>query len=158
GCLQDAAIWNVALSDREMQALNSGFSPLLIRPKALVLYVPLLSFDSRTVNLVGPPVIAQNIEACIDSPRIITPEGFRIGQGVLPPPPHIPRHLYFIERMDNRLWPSIEDAWCLDSALALPQTEPNATMEATSATGDRAIRTYNIINGGSGYTAPIGQI
>lgn len=65
---------------------------------------------------------------------------------------------YYIERMDNRIWPTIEDAWCLDSALELAQPAPDATLAVSSATGDRAIRSYTIVNGGSNYTAPIGQV
>lgn len=66
--------------------------------------------------------------------------------------------VYYIERMDNRIWPTIEDAWCLDSALELEQPAPDAFLAVSSAVGDRAIRSYNIINGGSGYTSPIGQV
>lgn len=65
---------------------------------------------------------------------------------------------YYIERMDNRIWPTIDSAWCVDSALALPQPAPDATLAVSSATGDGAIRSYNIINGGSGYTSPVGQV
>lgn len=65
---------------------------------------------------------------------------------------------YYIERMDNRLWTGIEDAWCVDSALSYPQTEPNATLIASSATGTANIGAYSIIDGGSGYTAPTGTV
>ncbi len=55
--------------------------------------------------------------------------------------------------MDNRIWPTIEQAWCVDSGLRYPMPEPDATLFVSSATGDRAITEYNIINGGSGYSA-----
>jgi hypothetical protein len=66
--------------------------------------------------------------------------------------------VYYIERMDNRIWPTIDAAWCVDSGLALTQPAPSASLLVSSATGDGGIRSYNIINGGSGYTAPIGQV
>lgn len=42
---------------------------------------------------------------------------------------------YYIERMDNRIWPNIETAWCLDAALALPQPAPSASLTASYTTG-----------------------
>lgn len=81
-----------------------------------------------------------------------------------PPMPPTPpsgqpfRGLYFIERMDDRLWANVEEAWCLDCALALPQPTPSASITASSATGGANIAVYTVINGGSGYTAPTGQI
>lgn len=42
---------------------------------------------------------------------------------------------YYIERMDDRIWPTIEDAWCLDAALAYPMPEPAATLTPGAATG-----------------------
>lgn len=35
---------------------------------------------------------------------------------------------FMIERMDDRLWQTVEDCWCVDSALELPQTAPNAAL------------------------------
>lgn len=66
--------------------------------------------------------------------------------------------VYYLERMDNRLWTTIEDAWCLDSAVAYPQTTPDAVLTASSATGDANIGSYDIIAGGTGYTAPTGTV
>ncbi len=65
---------------------------------------------------------------------------------------------YFIERMDNRIWATIEDAWCLDSALTYPQPEPAATVTASSGSGSQNIVLYTVANGGAGYTSPIGQV
>ena len=42
GRIAEAAIWNVALSDDEVAALGKGFSPRLIRPSALVAYLPII--------------------------------------------------------------------------------------------------------------------
>ena len=35
---------------------------------------------------------------------------------------------YLVERMDNRLWPSVDQAWCVDSGVALPQPQPQASL------------------------------
>jgi hypothetical protein len=40
---------------------------------------------------------------------------------------------YFVERMDNRLWPNAESCWCVDAGLSLPLTMPNATLTAGAA-------------------------
>lgn len=66
--------------------------------------------------------------------------------------------VYYIERMDDRLWTNIEDAWCLDCALAYPQETPDATLVASTATGGGNITSYLIINGGSDYTLPSGVV
>ena len=43
---------------------------------------------------------------------------------------------FFIERMDNRLWQSVEDVWCVDAgAQTGPRAIPNATLYASSASG-----------------------
>jgi hypothetical protein len=161
-CLSEIAIYNTALSASDVAAFVAGRSPLLIQPKNLVLLSPFMNANSATVNLKGEPLTLNlydgTVTDCV-SPRLIPFVGARPGLGTIPVPvPTVSRRFYFIERMDNRIWPTIEDAWCLDAALAYPQPEPDATLEASSATGDGAIREYNIINGGSGYTSPIGQI
>ena len=60
---------------------------------------------------------------------------------------------YMIERMNDRQWTNIEDAWCVDSALEYPLTEPAATVSASSATGLGAISGYTGLVGGIGYSA-----
>ena len=42
---------------------------------------------------------------------------------------------YFTERMDNRIWNSVEDAWCVDCALQLAQPQPSAFIAFTTASG-----------------------
>lgn len=41
GQIAEVGIWNVTLTDDEMLILAAGFSPLVVRPSALQLYVPL---------------------------------------------------------------------------------------------------------------------
>lgn len=60
---------------------------------------------------------------------------------------------YVIERMDNRIWSDIEDSWCVDCALSLPQPEPQATLTVSSATGLGAISGVTSLVGGAGYSA-----
>lgn len=42
---------------------------------------------------------------------------------------------YFVERMNNRIWRSVEDAWCVDCAVSLTQPAPPTTITATDTTG-----------------------
>lgn len=61
---------------------------------------------------------------------------------------------YYSERMDNRLWGNVEQAWCVDSGLAYPMTYPAATLTASAADGTHSIDSINLIDGGNGYTSP----
>lgn len=66
--------------------------------------------------------------------------------------------VYYVERMDNRTWNTIEDAWCVDCALAYPYSTPDATLEFSSATGDASVTEYLVIDGGADYTFPTGTV
>jgi len=59
---------------------------------------------------------------------------------------------YMIERMDNRLWSDVDDCWCVDCGLALPQPAPNATLTASSATGLGSITGVTALVGGQNYS------
>ena len=61
---------------------------------------------------------------------------------------------YFVERMDDRLWPTLEDSWCLDAALALTQPTPNATLTASQSALPGKIGSVAVVTGGAGYTSP----
>ena len=61
---------------------------------------------------------------------------------------------YYLERMDDRLWESVDDCWCLDCALNLTQPAPAASLYATSATGVGTLVNPAVVNGGSNYTDP----
>jgi hypothetical protein len=58
---------------------------------------------------------------------------------------------YMIERMDNRIWNSAEEAWCVDCGLRLGQPEPAATLNVSSATGAGTIPSITVTSGGTGY-------
>jgi hypothetical protein len=42
---------------------------------------------------------------------------------------------YFVERVVDRNFPTVEDSWCLDCALALPTTRPDTTLVLANTTG-----------------------
>lgn len=42
---------------------------------------------------------------------------------------------YYSERMDARIWDTVEDSFCVDAGLAYPQTHPNASLTASANTG-----------------------
>lgn len=51
GSLAEAAIWDVALTDDDVLILSKGYSPLLVKPESLLLYVPLIR--SNDEDLIG---------------------------------------------------------------------------------------------------------
>jgi hypothetical protein len=65
--------------------------------------------------------------------------------------------VYYAERMDNRNWNNVEEAWCVDAGLAYPMTYPNATLTPAAAEGSNNISSVSLPFGGSGYTAPVIQ-
>lgn len=62
---------------------------------------------------------------------------------------------YYSERMDNRNWQNVEDAFCVDAGLKYPFTYPNATLTPSASRGTNNISRVNIIAGGGGYTDPV---
>lgn len=61
---------------------------------------------------------------------------------------------YFSERMNNRIWQTIEDVFAVDCGLAYPQPMPNADLVASAANGVDSIGNIVITLGGSGYIDP----
>ncbi|MEI6282428.1 MAG: hypothetical protein WCP82_06900, partial [Alphaproteobacteria bacterium] len=60
---------------------------------------------------------------------------------------------FLIERLNDRLWPAAEDAWCVDCALALPLVSPNTTLTVSTAVGLGQPVSITDLVGGSGYGA-----
>lgn len=60
---------------------------------------------------------------------------------------------YMIERLNNRLWSTVEDVWAVDAGLSLPQPTPNARLTADSTTGIGALTGVTDLIGGAGYSA-----
>ncbi|HEV2674159.1 MAG TPA: hypothetical protein VGV37_06415 [Aliidongia sp.] len=59
---------------------------------------------------------------------------------------------YMIERMDNRIWSTAEDCWCVDAGLSLAQPAPPFTLTADSASGAGAIANVSVFLGGQDYS------
>lgn len=55
--------------------------------------------------------------------------------------------------MDNRIWQTLEDSWCVDCALSYPQRSPNATITVSSASGVPTLTAPVLVYGGSDYGA-----
>lgn len=63
--------------------------------------------------------------------------------------------LYYSEQMDDRIWQTSEDCFCVDSGLVYPMEFPNATLSPSALTGTNNISSTLLIYGGSDYTSPI---
>jgi hypothetical protein len=50
-------------------------------------------------------------------------------------PPYSPTGIYTMERMDNRIWQSVEDAYAVDSGVSNPLTFPSTSLSANSLVG-----------------------
>ena len=61
----------------------------------------------------------------------------------------------YIERMDNRLWNTVEDVWAVDAGLQTALTYPNATLTPAAATGSSVVFTASASVFSSGS---VGQI
>jgi len=66
--IAEAAIWNVALSDEEMALLAKGIAPSLIRPQALVAYLPLVR---DLIDLKNPGWASVGTVAVADHLRVL---------------------------------------------------------------------------------------
>jgi len=60
---------------------------------------------------------------------------------------------YVMERMDDRLWNSVEDCWCVDCGFQLSQPEPNANLDCSSPYGLGSITGVTNLMGGAGYSS-----
>ena len=69
-----------------------------------------------------------------------------------PPPPAQFHNTYIIERLDNRIWPTVEDCWCVDCGFTLAQPAPNARLTANSATGAGVLTGVTNLVGGKNYS------
>ncbi len=70
------------------------------------------------------------------------------------PPPFVPpKGGYIIERLDNRIWPTVENAWCVDCGFTLPRPKPPADLNASSATGAGIPTGVTNLVGGTSYSS-----
>jgi hypothetical protein len=82
GLLAEVAIWNAALSDEEVASLAAGFSPLLVKPENLVVYVPLVRTIQDVVGGLG--FTATGTVVAEHPPKIFLPAAPHISTA--PPP------------------------------------------------------------------------
>lgn len=93
GHLADVAAWNVALSADDVLSLSLGYSPLLIRPDALIFYMPMFGYGSPEPDIRGANVMTVNGAPAVGTthPRILYPSKPNIrffadsGPGPAPP-------------------------------------------------------------------------
>jgi hypothetical protein len=50
GSIGEFGVWNVALTDEEVAILAKGYSPLLVRPQSLIIYVPLIRGNDKDIK------------------------------------------------------------------------------------------------------------
>ena len=86
GHLADVAAWNIALSAADIASLALGFSPLLIRPDALIFYMPMWGYGSPEPDLRGGQVYTVNGAPAVGTtnPRVFYPS--RGGARFIEPP------------------------------------------------------------------------
>lgn len=75
GMIAEAAIWNVALTDADVLVLSLGFSPLCVRPDALLGYWPVVGRYSPEISLKGGFDMTLTGTANAAHPRILYPVG-----------------------------------------------------------------------------------
>lgn len=75
GSLAEIALWNVYLTAAEQATLSRGFSPLFVRPSALVFYAPLIGRNSPETDLRGGLTGTVTGATTGAHPRIIYPYG-----------------------------------------------------------------------------------
>ncbi len=56
-------------------------------------------------------------------------------------PPYAPQGVYVMERMDNRIWQTAEDAYAVDSGVSNPLASPSASLTASASTGSGVVFT-----------------
>ncbi len=66
---------------------------------------------------------------------------------------------YIIERFDNRIWPTVENCWCVDCGFTLARPTPAADLDVGSPTGAGIPTGVTGLVGGQGYsTATTAQV
>ena len=63
-----------------------------------------------------------------------------------------PTWVYMLERMDDRIWTDLEQAWCVDCGLQTTPTKPNATITLSSSAGVPTLQPPVVVYGGSNYS------
>lgn len=80
GAMAEVAVWNVALSQTQGETLSKGFSPLLVKPESLVLYMPMNRPSGNEVDYINLLTLTDyNTVTDTDHPRIYNPKNASIG-------------------------------------------------------------------------------
>ena len=82
GDIAECALWDVTLNADEAAALAAGYSPLLVRPSALVRYLPLIGRSSPELELIARANGTVTGATTAVHPRIINPMRAQV---VMPP-------------------------------------------------------------------------
>ena len=62
---------------------------------------------------------------------------------------------YYSERMDNRIWNTVEDSYCVDAGLSYTGTSPSATLNIPTATGTNVLFTASSATFNSGMVGDV---
>lgn len=81
GDICEVGLWDVELTAAEWALLAAGYSPLLVRPAALVYYWPLVGRSSPEIDLIGGVGLTLDGTAVAAHPRIIYPAPRYVGLG-----------------------------------------------------------------------------
>jgi hypothetical protein len=76
-----------------------------------------------------------------------------VGAPAPPPPTLNPVNGYAIERLDNRVWPTVEDCWCVDCGFTLARPTPAADLSVNTPFGAGILTGVTNLIGGEGYSA-----
>lgn len=69
-------LWNVELTDEEVESLAQGFSPLLIRPDSLISYLPMYDGSGDAIDVIdGATWTLTGTVGDAEHPEIIQPKG-----------------------------------------------------------------------------------
>lgn len=71
GDLAEVAVWNVALTDADVALLAKAVSPFMVRPDALVFYLPIVGQYSPEIDVVGGLNLAVTGAAASAHPRVL---------------------------------------------------------------------------------------
>jgi len=77
GSIAEVGVWDTDLTTAEMASLGKGFSPLLIRPSALIFYAPLIGKASPELDIVGGLAGTLTGTSTDSHPRVFMPR--RVG-------------------------------------------------------------------------------
>jgi hypothetical protein len=86
GRLAEVGVWNVALTQAEIDALAAGYSPLFVRPQSLVFYAPLIR-DEDFDKVGGLSLTAFNTPTIAEHPPVIYPAQVYQGFAAAAAPP-----------------------------------------------------------------------